>query len=82
MGHPTHHADLTPCGFFLWGWMKHRIYANPITNRAYLHQRIEDAFTSLPQCMVERAIQAYKERLVCCISVGRGSVERAQLIED
>ena len=74
-------VGISSCDFFLWGWMKHRVYANPMTHLGELRHQIEEAFASLPHWMVERAVVAYKGRLQRCISVGGGSVEKLQLTD-
>ena len=76
---PPYSPDLTPCDFFLWGWVKNRVYANPIADVGELRGRIHQAFDDLPQEMVRRAMQAYKGRLVRCIAVKGASVEKVKL---
>jgi hypothetical protein len=76
---PPYSPDLTPCDFFLWGWVKSRVYAHPVTNLEELRGRIRTVFAELPQEMIDRAMQAYKKRLEHCIDVKGASVEEVRL---
>jgi hypothetical protein len=72
---PPYSPDLTPCDFFLWGWIKSRVYREPVADVGELRQRIEEAFMELSPFTVEAAINSYEGRLRRCIEVGGQSVE-------
>lgn len=72
---PPNSPDLTVCDYFLWGWIKARVYTTPIADIAELRARIEQAFRDLPQQMINRGMDAYRRRLEYCIRVGGRSVE-------
>jgi len=72
---PPYSPDLTPCDFFLWGWIKSRIYRTQPIDLDDLQSRIQQAFDELPQEMINRSIEAYKNRLERCIEVDGKSVE-------
>jgi transposase len=72
---PPYSPDLTPMDFFLWGWVKDRIYRTPVGNLNELRVRIEQAFQALPMDMVHRAISSYPRRLQLCLDCGGRSVE-------
>lgn len=74
---PPNSPDLTPCDFFLWGWIKSQVYTTPIANLDELRRRIEQAFAELPQDMVNRAIDAYHHRLEYCLAVNGRSTEQS-----
>lgn len=67
--------DLTPCDFFLWGYIKSKVYRTQPESLEELQRRIEQVFAELPQEMVDRAIDAYVHRLEKVIEVGGSSVE-------
>ena len=46
---PARSPDLTPCDFFLWGYLKSRFYKTPPENIFVLHQRIINEFNLLAQ---------------------------------
>lgn len=72
---PPYSPDLTPCDFFLWGYMKSRIYRTQPANLDDLRRRIEQEFEELQQGMVNRAIDSYVRRLERCLEVNGASVE-------
>jgi transposase len=72
---PPYSPDLTPCDFFLWGWIKSRVYTTPIATLAELRERIEKAFDDLSMDLINRAIKSYERRLQHCIAVDGKSVE-------
>jgi transposase len=72
---PPYSPDLTPMDFFLWGYIKSRVYTTPIENLAILRERIEKSFDELPIEMVNNAIDSYKRRLARCIETNGKSVE-------
>jgi hypothetical protein len=73
---PPYSPDLTPMDFFLWGWVKDRVYHEPISDIVELRLRIQEAFQVLPMDMVKRSIDSYVRRLHRCIENGGQSVER------
>lgn len=69
--------DLTPCDFFLWGYIKDQVYKKGMPKTlAELRERITAAFDEMPQEMINRAIDAYKTRLERCVEVEGKSVEQ------
>ena len=75
---PSYLPDLTPCDFFLWGYIKQVVYDNrpqPL-NLQELEERISQAFEDLPMEMIGRAIDCYERRLRRCIDVRGRSVEQ------
>jgi transposase len=79
---PPYSPDLTPCDFFLWGWVKSRVYETPCANMGELRDRIQQTFVTMPHGMINRAIQSYKDRLFRCIAAGGASVEEVRLQQE
>ena len=53
--------------FFLWGYLKHRIYAAPRSNTlSELKMRIETEMTAIPQEMIIKVIQEIRLRCEKC----------------
>lgn len=73
---PPNSPDLTPMDFFLWGWVKDRVYRSQMTNCNELRIRIEEAFQELPMAMVDRSVGSYERRLRRCVERNGQSVER------
>ena len=60
---PARSPDMTPCDFFLWGWMKDGVNARmPITNRNMLKDAVIDVVSSLDPDMCKRACHSVKRR--------------------
>uniref|UniRef100_A0A914D1Q5 Tc1-like transposase DDE domain-containing protein n=1 Tax=Acrobeloides nanus TaxID=290746 RepID=A0A914D1Q5_9BILA len=62
---PHHSSDLSPINFFLWGYIKSRVYKTPIETGDVdeLKKRIEAAFKNVTPDLLEEAIEEYKTRL-------------------
>ena len=71
---PPYSPDLTPCDFF-GGWVKSKIYKTQPADLDELQARIQHAFDELPKDMIDRAIDAYENRLEKCIENNGKSVE-------
>nr|CAD2197414.1 unnamed protein product [Meloidogyne enterolobii] len=72
---PPYSPDLTPCDFFLWGWVKSQIYRTPSADLDELQARTQLAFNELPQEIINSAISTYENRLEKCIENNGKSVE-------
>jgi transposase len=72
---PPYSPDLTPMDFFLWGYIKSRVYTTPVGSVAELRLRISQAFENLHLELVKHAIQSYERRLHLCLERGGESVE-------
>ena len=46
---PPRSPDLTPCDFFLWGYLKNKVFTTPPENIDVLRQRIIEEFNALRQ---------------------------------
>uniref|UniRef100_A0A914CWJ9 Transposase n=1 Tax=Acrobeloides nanus TaxID=290746 RepID=A0A914CWJ9_9BILA len=68
--------DLTPCDFFLWGYVKSKVYRTKQVDLEELKGRIQQAFDEMPQKMIDRAMESYRRRLERCIQVNGKSVEQ------
>jgi hypothetical protein len=65
--------DLTPCDFFLWGYVKDVVYVPPLPNDLQeLRQRIIAAVTTINRDMLERVWTEMDYRIDVC-RVTRGS---------
>lgn len=64
---PPHSPDLTPMDFFLWGYLKQRVYKQGISYRSnmeILKQTIIKEFWSIDQELINKAcVKEFKERL-------------------
>jgi len=59
--------DLTPCDFFLWGYLKQIIYKVPVTDVNDLQQRIRSACDNVTPEMLKNVEKGTMRRLQQCI---------------
>ena len=64
---PLRSPDLTPCDFFLWGYLKFKLYTNPPINLNYLHSS-RSCYFGERSGMVRRAVQGIPRRFQTCIN--------------
>lgn len=77
MSSPARSPDLTPCDFFVWGYMKSLVYrSGPVPNIQALKKRIQDAFTVINDDMREAVFHAYTDRLQKCVDADGGHFEK------
>ena len=72
---PPRSPDLTPCDFFLWGYLKSRVYQTPPQNLEDLRNRITAEVPSLPRNMVRRAVMDMESRAPLCIERNGAHIE-------
>lgn len=66
---PARSPDLTPLDFFLWGYLKNRIYADRPHNAEDLKGRIRAEIQNLPPNMLQRTLENFYSRLHYCQEV-------------
>ena len=74
---PPRSPDLTPCDFFLWGYLKNKVYNSPPLNLQELRARIQHEVDILRRdpAMVRRAVAEMHRRCRLCIARRGGHVE-------
>ena len=74
---PPRSPDLTPCDFFLWGYLKNKVFITPPENVNALRQRIVEQFDDLRQQpeLIVRSVRAMQARAELCIERNGGHVE-------
>lgn len=72
---PARSPDLTPMDFFLWGYVKTKVYTVPIRDIAHLKQRILEAIASVTPDMLENVWRELEWRLDVCRATGGGHIE-------
>ena len=73
---PPRSPDLT-CDFFLWGYLKSKVFITPPPDIATLRQRITDEFEALRHQapMIRRAVREMEKRANLCVERNGGHVE-------
>jgi hypothetical protein len=64
---PPRSPDLTPCDFFLWGYIKDIVYATIPENEEDLRHKITRAVESITTEMLQLTIRNIIKRVECCI---------------
>ena len=74
---PPRSPDLTPCDFFLWGYLKHKVFTTPPENIDVLRQRIIEEFNALRQQpeMIRNVMRGMHRRTILCVERNGGHVE-------
>lgn len=72
---PPRSPDLTPCDFFLWGYVKNIVYSQKIRDVAHLKERIYEAVSSVTRDMLHSVWAEIDHRLDVCRAIGGGHIE-------
>ena len=54
--------DCNPCDFFLWGYLKEKVYQPLPLTMASLKRKIKTEFERIPELMVSKAVLSVKKR--------------------
>lgn len=69
---PPRSPDLTVCDFFLWGYIKDKVYVPPLpTNLEELKIRIKDAVNAVTPDIISK----FDYRIDVCRAAGGGHIE-------
>ena len=60
-------CDLTPCDFFLWGYLKDIVFKKPVSTIFELQYRIEQACSQVTSAMCRKACRSIEECLRNCL---------------
>ena len=72
---PARSPDLTPCDFFLWGHVKAKVYATPVTSVEELSRRVTSACRSIRPETLAKVWDNIKLRLNYLSKVNGGHIE-------
>ena len=74
---PRRSPDLTPCDFFMRGYLKDKVFSRPPLNIQQLRQQIINEFNILRQQpdMIRRAMRDMHRRTILCVERNGGHVE-------
>jgi len=76
---PPRSPDLTPCDFYLWGYIKERVFVPPMpANLQNLRHRIEEAVNSITRDQLTRVWQEMVYRFDVCRATYGAHVECMQ----
>jgi len=60
---PPRSPDITPFDFFLWGYVKDKVFSTPVPDITNLKARITGAFVTITEDMLENTCREIYDRL-------------------
>ena len=74
---PPRSPDLTPLDFFLWGYLKQKVFSTPPASLGELRRRIVDEMNILrnDQAIIRRSFSEMRDRVDLCIQRNGSHVE-------
>lgn len=72
---PARSPDLTPLDYFLWGYLKDRVYQTKPANLEELQQKIRDEIRTIDEDIIRQAVAAFYYRIAHCQAVEGGNFE-------
>lgn len=72
---PPRSPDLTKLDFFLWGYVKERVYQTPPTTLEDMKGRIRNAFQEINDHMLRNVSQSFLNRLRLCVQENGRHIE-------
>ena len=66
---------LNPCDFFLWGYLKSKVYTPKPANLDQLEQNIINEINAIPPAMIRRALLDVRKRALKVIANNGGYCE-------
>lgn len=67
---PACSPDLSPCDFFLWGYLKAKVYTHRPTTLETLKEAINHEVAAIPPEMTRKVMENFRERLRLCHNNG------------
>ena len=68
IGWPARSPDLNPCDFFIWGYLKSKVFSYRPRSLEELKRAIRFEIAAIPPQMIRRVIENFRERLQSCVS--------------
>ena len=68
VGWPARSPDLSPCDFFLWGYLKEKVFKHRPRSLEDLKERIRQKIDAIPPEITRRVIKNFREGLQQCVA--------------
>ena len=69
---PARSPDLTAPDYFLWGYLKEKVYSRRLHTIPDLKMAIQEEIRAIPNDMIQRVMTNFRERLQQCIDTNGG----------
>jgi hypothetical protein len=66
---------MSACDYFLWGYLKGKVYATRPRNIEELKARIREEISNIPEDMLHRAMQSLRIRCEECVRKNKGHLD-------
>ena len=64
---PARSPDLTPCDFFLWGYLMDIVFREPCTSIMHLQNSIQEVCAGITKAMCRKVCHSVAQRLRDCL---------------
>ena len=71
----SHSPDLSPPDFYLWGYLKSKVYANKPRTISELKVAIRDEIRAIPRSVCKDVMKNFVKRLEKCLELNSGHLE-------
>ena len=71
----SHSPDLSPPDFYLWGYLKSKVYANKPRTISELKVAIRDEIRAIPRSVCKDVMKNFVKRLEKCLELNGGHLE-------
>lgn len=68
VGWPARSPDLSICDFFLWGYLKEKVFKTRPHTLQELKERIIEEVNATPRDMCQQAVQNFRNRVQQCVT--------------
>jgi hypothetical protein len=75
VGCPALSPDLSIYDFFLWGYLKEKVFKHRPHTLPELKEQIIEEGNTIPRKMYEQAVQSFRDRLQQCVAANRRQLE-------
>jgi histone-lysine N-methyltransferase SETMAR len=75
MPHPAYSPDLSPCDFFLFGYLKDKLIDKQYTTPEELFSEVTTIISEIPSDLISRVFATWQERLQKCCDMRGNYIE-------
>ena len=65
---PSNSPDVNPVDYKVLGLLHEHVYKSPVKDMSELKRRLVEAWSAMPQNVIDEAIDEWRRRLRCCVS--------------
>lgn len=73
--HPPYSPDISPCDFYLFGYLKNKIIGKTFAAKEELVSWIEEKISEIPRSQLEKVFEEWLKRLKLVIEVNGDYIE-------